>query len=110
MTTRDMLQRLRRRGVGLLVVLAAACVPPAARPAPVGPASPCADASYASLRQQPPDSLSAREWQRLQALDRECTLARAQATRDANGMMGARHWMMAGIATVMMLAMAVRMW
>ena len=108
------IQRFRRGGVVLALALLAACVPSTSRLSPVAAASPCGDSSYGRLRRQDPDSLSVREWQRLQALDRECATAHAQVSREPNAMTGTwhngRHWLMGGIATVVMVAMMISMW
>lgn len=114
MKSNGTIRRVRRGGVVLALALLAACVPPTSRLSPVAAASPCGDSSYVRLRQQDPDSLSAREWQRLQTLDRECAAASAQASREPNAMTGTwhngRHWLMGGIATAVMVAMMISMW
>lgn len=98
----------------LALALLAACVPPTSRLSPVAAASPCGDSSYVRLQQQDPDSLSVREWQRLQTLDRECIAARTQASREPNAMAGGwhngRNWLMGGIATAVMVVMMISMW
>lgn len=108
------IKHVRRGGVVLALALLTACAPPTSRLSPVVAASPCGDSSYVRLRQQEPDSLSAREWQRLQTLDRECAAARAPASREPVAATGTwhhgRHWMMGGIATAVMVAMMIRMW
>ena len=114
MTTRGTLTHLLRGGAVISVALFAACITPATHPAPVPEPAPCADSSDIQLRQQHPDSLSARAWQRFQTLDRDCAAARAQASRETNGMMGmwhgGGHLMGVGIATVVMAAMMISMW
>lgn len=116
MTTREAVRRVLRGSAVLTVALFAACAAPATQPvthpsAAAAPA-PCADPSYVELRQQHVDSLSQREWERLQTLDRQCVAARAQAPHNANGMShGAGHMMGAGIvASVVMVAMMISMW
>lgn len=114
MKSNGIIKGVRRGGVVLALALLAACVPQTSRLSPVAAASPCGDPSYVRLQQQDPDSLSAREWQRLQTLDRECAAARAQASREPNAMTGTwhngRHWLMGGIASAVMVAMMISMW
>jgi hypothetical protein len=112
MTMNETGLRGRRGGAVLALALFAACVSPGTYQATVATPVPCADSSYVQLRQQHPDSLSPREWQRLQTLDRECAVARAQAPRQASGMMGVSHGglMGAGVAAVVMAAMIIAMW
>lgn len=114
MNSNDTIKRVRRGGVMFALALLAACVPPTPRLSPVAAASPCGDSSYVRLQQQDPDSLSVREWQRLQTLDRECAAARAPASREPNAIAGTwhngRHWLMGGLATAAMVAMMIRMW
>lgn len=114
MTAKSSIQRLRRRSAVVGLALLVACVPATTHPARAAAASPCADSSYVKLRQQPPDSLSTREWNRLETLDRACAGAGAQAHRDADAMSGSAHgrghWMGAGIATVIMVAMMISMY
>lgn len=51
--------------------------------------SPCTDSLYLELKREHPDSLSEREWQRLQSLDQACAATRTRAARtDASGQMG----------------------
>lgn len=112
MTMRHVIRPSTRAIAVLAVTLLVACVPPAAQPHTVA-ASPCADPSYVQLRQQHPDSLSAREWQRLQTLDGQCAVRADQGPprNDSRSQRhGAGHLMGAGIATVMMVAMMVSMW
>lgn len=76
--------RLRSMSVAAaLALLLAACVTPVSqwRTAP----APCTDQIYGQLKEQQPDSLTAREWQRLQSLDRECTAARTAAAHERSG-------------------------
>lgn len=111
MTITSRVPRLLRGSAVLSVALFAGCITPATHQPRVAVPVACADSSYLQLRQQHPDSLSARAWQRLQTLDRECAAARVQAPRDANGMMGMWHGaLMGGIATVVMVAMVISMW
>ena len=104
----------RRGSVVLALALLAACVPPTSRLSPVAAASPCEDPSYLRLQQQDPDSLSMREWQRLQVLDRECAAARPHASRELSAMTdtwhNGRHWLIGGIATAVMVVMMLSMW
>lgn len=74
-------------------------------PAPVA----CADSSLVKLRAVHPDSLSEREWQRLQVLERNCSLARAQTARETPGRTHdhAMWWMGSGLAMALMM---VAMW
>jgi hypothetical protein len=114
MTIRVPIVRFLRGIAALSVALFAACVTPVTHPAPVPEPAPCVDSSYVQLRQQHPDSLSARAWQRPQTLDRQCVDARVQASREASAMMGIWHsgsrLMGVGIATVVMVAMMISMW
>ena len=114
METNGTINGIRRGGVVLALALLAACVPPTSRLSPVATSSTCGDPSYVRLQQQHPDSLSVREWQRLQTLDRECAAAREAASRETNVMAGmwhnGRHWLMGGIATAVMVAMLISMW
>lgn len=71
----------------------------------------CADSVYVQLRAQHPDSLSEREWQRFQGLERECTAARAEASPTVDGRAGVHRdrawWMASGLVMVVMM---VAMW
>lgn len=70
----------------------------------------CAEPSLAALRAEQPDSLSEREWQRLQALERDCDLARTEVQRDGwHYADGAHHGWWAGSGVVMALMM-IAMW
>lgn len=114
MKSNRLIRRVWRGGVVLAVAVLAACAPQTMRLSPAVAASPCEDASYLTLRGLDPDSLSTREWQRLQTLDRLCATSRVEASRGANAITdtwrNGRHWMMGGIATVVMVAMMIRMW
>lgn len=71
------------------VILAAALLAGcAANQAHVQPPAPCSDSLYVQLKREHPDSLSEREWQRLQSLDQACAVTRAQAHGQMTGMMG----------------------
>jgi hypothetical protein len=114
MTTRELVGRLLRGGAMLTIVLLSACATPQTHPvtqaASVAAPTPCGDSSYIRLRQQNPDSLSERAWQRLQTLDRECTAARTLVSAHTSRPDG-HHMMGAGIvATVIMVAMMISMW
>ena len=76
-----------------------------AEPEPVS----CTDPSLVELRAEPPDSLSEREWQRLQSLERNCGLARAEGAGGTRDRTGDHHgwWMGSGLA---MALMVVAMW
>ena len=53
---------------------------------------PCTEPLYLRLKSAAPDSLSEREWTRLQDLERACHSARSSAEhRDAGGMMGMKR-------------------
>jgi hypothetical protein len=106
----------RRLGVvlGMAGIAAvSACAPPTAAhvPEPVA----CADSQYVALKREPPDSLSEREWQRLQALDRDCATARsaAQGTHDQSaGMMGMGRghgggWRMLGLVAIAVMVVTM---
>jgi hypothetical protein len=96
--------------VAFLIGCATAGTGTASVPAP----APCADALYADLRAQPPDSLSEREWQRLQALDRECAAARAEAPRTIAAQTDAQHhrvwWMASGLVMVGVMVLMMGPW
>lgn len=54
--------------------------------------SPCAEPLYLRLKSAAPDSLSEREWTRLQDLERACQSTRSSAEhRDGGGMMGMKR-------------------
>lgn len=113
MTMRETVRPVLRGSAVLAVALLAACTPPATHPTAVATPTACEDPSYLKLRQQNPDSLTERAWERLQTLDRECATARrrAYATHRQNGMSHGGYMMGAGIvATVIMVAMMVSMW
>jgi len=91
-----------------------ACAPPT--PAHIPEPVPCADSLYVALKRQPPDSLSEREWQRLQALDRDCAAARAapHGTHEQNSGtmgMGRGHggggWRMLGLAAIAVMVVTM---
>ena len=89
----------------------AACASPAMRQTEMAQPVPCTDSTYVQLKRQNPDSLSARAWERLQSLDRECTAARtAQQAANGTGHMdhGGWHWM--GIGALMVVMMGAMMW
>ena len=116
MTTKGPIPHVLRGGAVLAMALLVACATPATHPAtepaPAAAPTPCADPSYIALRQQPVDSLSAREWQRFQTLEAECSASRRQATHNSHGALShGGHMMGVGIvATIMMAAMIVAMW
>jgi hypothetical protein len=115
MTMRKTGRKFLRGAAVLTVALLAACAAPATHSAAAAAPTPCGDSSYVRLRQQHPDSLSERSWQRLQTLDRECVAAHTRAPRASQGTMGPRHggghmMGMGIVATVMMVAMMVSMW
>lgn len=67
-------------------VLFTGCAAPTSRMAHAPQPAACTDSIYVQLSRQPPDSLSERAWQRLQALDSGCARARAEAPKDTHGM------------------------
>jgi hypothetical protein len=100
--------RLAVGAAALGVAILAACAPAqtAYDPAPV----PCIESVYHELEAQPPDSLSARERERLQGLDRGCAQASARAESQPRRAWWYDHhgywWWMGGVGmTVMMLVM-----
>lgn len=99
------------RAVALSLALLAGCASSGARRTYAAQPVVCADSVYVQLRAQHPDSLSAREWQRFQTLDRQCTAARAEASRTVDARPGTHHqgawWMASGLV---MVAMMVAMW
>jgi hypothetical protein len=98
---------------GLALTFLAGCTTPAYQVRHTAPA-PCTDSVYVGLKQQQPDSLSEREWQRLQSLERECGNARISESNSGTtihaGWMGIRHAAGVGIMTAVMNAMMVTMW
>ena len=98
--------------LSLLVLSLGGC---AARQAHVQEPTPCTDSLYVQLKRQHPDSLSGRAWERLQALEQACTVARAQRGSEMQGMrgmmgMGSRRgvlWM--GLAMVVGVGMVLMM-
>jgi hypothetical protein len=94
-------------GAGALgLAILAACAPArtAYDPAP----APCVDSVYLELKAQPPDSLSTREWERLQSLDRGCAQASAQAQPQPRRAWwddhhGGHWWGMGGVAMIVMM-------
>ena len=72
----------------ILLALALSLSGCAARQAHLQEPAPCSDSLYVELRRQHPDSLSEREWQRLQTLEQACAAVRTQRDGDMNGMMG----------------------
>lgn len=110
-------KRIRHLSSAIAVALLAACVPATSSVTSAPEPAQCTDPSYLGLRQQNPDSLSERAWQRLQTLDRECADARAQVSRveSAPGSRDTRHGTghmmgMGIVATIIMAAMAISMW
>jgi hypothetical protein len=101
-------QRLLHAAAGFTIVLLAACTAlttSATRPA--APA-PCMDSTYLQLRQQHPDSLSERSWQRLQSLERECANARSMSQTSMSAANHGHGGLWKGIgAGVVMIAMAL---
>lgn len=84
----------------------------AARQAHVQEPAPCSDSLYLQLKRQHPDSLSERAWERLQALERNCTAARTQRSSEMNGMMGmgsGRGFLWMGLLMVVGVGMALAM-
>ena len=77
-----------RRLLPTLSVLVFALGGCAARQAHVQEPTPCTDSLYVQLKRQHPDSLSERAWARLQGLEQDCTVARAQHKSGMSGMMG----------------------
>lgn len=75
--------------------------------------APCSDAIYLELKAEPPDSLSEREWTRLQELERACATTRGTAEpADRGGMMGMgrRSWVAMAVGVLAMGAMGLFMW
>lgn len=68
------------------ILLTAACAPAQGTAHPIPQV--CSDSVYARLHRQPPDSLSAREWERLRLLDAACTRSRSSGGDAGMGMMG----------------------
>lgn len=103
------------RSVLLLLALGAAsgCASASSHGSSVPEPAACRDSLYLDLRAQPPDSLSAREWERFRSLDRECSAARSHDASARDGMMGmghsSGHWAGRGVLafTLMVLIMAV---
>ena len=95
---------------GLLAIIA--CVSPALRQAEIAQPAPCGDSVYVQLKRQNPDSLSERSWQRFQALDRECSVARVVSQRLGDDGMhaGNRGWTWMGLGAGMMVMMAAMVW
>lgn len=92
-----------------LSLVAAACASATPRQTVEPEPGSCADPSLVELRAEPADSLSEREWQRLQSLERNCGLARAEAARETRGRTGDHHgwWIGSGLAMALMM---VAMW
>ena len=65
----------------------------------------CTSSSLMELRAEHPDSLSERGWQQLQALERECRLARTAAAREDGSWTTDHHtlWMGSGLAMALMM-------
>lgn len=118
MTMRETIRYVLRGGAVAGVALLAACATqatsPETQPSVAAASTACTDSSYARLQSLHPDSLSERQWQRLQTLDRQCTGARVQARHDSHGATDpwhGGHMMGAGIiGSVIMLAMMIAMW
>lgn len=118
MTMREMIRPFLRGSAVIGVALLAACAIPATsaetQPSATAASSVCTDSSYSRLQSYHPDSLSERQWQRLQTLDRECAAARVTARHDSHrtsGLSHGGHMMGAGIiGSVIMLAMVISMW
>lgn len=103
-------------GVGRATVVALAALTltamgcatyPSRDPAPPEPVV-CADPVLVELRAEHPDSLSEREWQRYQVLERRCDVARAETAQEPRYWTHDHHvwWMGSGLVmTAMMLAM-----
>lgn len=108
--------RKGRRAIVMIAsgLLLAGCARPSGsatpRPEPVA----CSDSLYVRLSAQHPDSLSEREWQRLQSLDSACAQSRHQAgtgghTAGMMGMEGGRGGAWLVLAPVLVGAMAAVM-
>ncbi len=70
----------------------------------------CVEPSLVALRAEHPDSLSEREWQRLQTLERDCDLARTEVYRDGWHHAGGVHhgwWVGSGVVMALMM---ITMW
>jgi hypothetical protein len=70
----------------------------------------CVEPSLAALRAEHPDSLSEREWRRLQTLERYCDLARTEVRRDNWNHTGVTHpgwWVGSGVVMALMM---ITMW
>jgi hypothetical protein len=97
----------------LALILLAGCMTPAHQVRYAAP-NPCTDSVHVGLKQQHPDSLSEREWQRLQDLERECASVRVSESNGEPtthaGWMGIHRTAGAGIMTAVMLAMMITMW
>jgi len=94
-------------------LLASACAP---RQVVQQQPPPCTDPLYVRLKAEAPDSLSEREWTRLQDLERACASARTAAAEhggESGMMMGMKRntwWAMTGLmaaGAVMWLVMGV---
>ena len=108
MTPRIARSRYGPLALGLLVFLAA-CMPPGARHVESQPVpSPCDDPVYVELAALPPDSLSEREWSRLQELERRCRDAlrydRPYDHHDGYDLHGLHWWTMGAMMLVMGIA------
>lgn len=63
------------------LIIGWACTTPTSAPeAPTPASSACADPLYLELRGEQPDSLSEREWERLQQMESACQIERTRAT------------------------------
>ena len=107
---RGAMARLTRGIAVLSVLLLASCATPSTRRGYVTEPLPCSDSAYVQLKQQHPDSLTERAWERLQVLERSCVTARAQSVRETSGMMGVGRGAGMGIGALIMLAMVIAMW
>lgn len=114
MTGDSIFRRGRARAIGAAVLslaLLTSCAPATTRSASVPEPAPCMDSAYLQLQAEPPDSLSEREWQRLQTLDRDCRVARTEASRHSGAWMDGDHhhawWTGAGLVMALMM---IGMW
>lgn len=92
-----------------LALTLAGCASTVPRPIEPEPAV-CVAPSLTALRAEHPDSLSEREWQRLQTLERHCDLARAEVQVDGWHHAGGTHhgwWVGSGVVMALMM---IAMW
>jgi len=103
---------MRYRPELLVIAASAALVLAACAPRQVVQREPpaCSDPLYLRLKAEPPDSLSDREWTRLQDLERACVSARAETrgSKDSGMMMGmrGRSW----LTVTLLVASGAAMW